>query len=1009
MYLHRILLTAVFVALWVALPATAAEKPSATQQTYSAAYGKTGEQPKVDASEMPRIPFTPLDKALATFQIKKGFRLELAAAEPLVADPIAIAFDENHRMFVVDMIDYSERREENPHLGRIQMLEDSDGDGRFDKATTYVDDLPWPTAVACYGGGIFVAASPDILWFKDTDGDGKADVRKVVFTGFGSGREKLNVQAMLNSFNWGLDNRIHGASGPNGGVITNLVVAGSNPVSCNGRDFSFDPRSFDFATEPGGGQHGFSYDSRGRKYVCSNSDHLQAILFDPREAVANPLYNLPSSRVSIAADGPAAEVFRISPDEPWRILRTHWRVTGKVPGMIEGGGRVSGYFTGATGGTIYRGDAYGEAFLDNAFIGDAGGNLVHRKRILPEGAGLVARRPADEEKVEFLASEDIWFRPVQFANAPDGCLYVCDMYREVIEHPWSLPENIKQHLDLNSGNDRGRIYRIVPETFQQPKPVLLGRLSTPELVAFLGHSNGWHRDTAARLLFERQGPDSVEALNIFVGKSKAPLGRMHALYALAGLKALRVTHLLEALRDSDERVREHAVKLAGAMLAEHAAGSEALQEPLLALAGDPSVAVRFRAAFALGHFKGGRRLLALAEIIRQDPGDPWIQAAVLSSIQEGAASLFLELASEARMLSNGPHFLTQAIQMAGQGNRLDEVSVLLKRLAHAAPDEPVASWMRSLDEGLKRAGSSLDKADAQGKLKSLFERSAQTASDTAATETLRVQAIHVLGIKTYEESGATLSRLLASTEPQAVQLAALQTFARYSHSGIGSEILDRWPAFSPRLRSDALAAMLSRPDRAKALLEAVKSGRVRASDLSSTQAKFLREHTDKAISQLAAMFLEVGKAGPRQAAIEQFRAAIQMRGDVARGQAIYAERCVSCHRAGSLGTALGPDFVTVKNGGPEKLLVNILDPNREVAPQFTAYVVETKDDESHLGLIVNENASSVTVRQAFGVEITVPRSSIKRMLSQGQSIMPEGLETGLTLQGMADLLEFIMR
>ena len=171
-------------------------------------------EPEPDPRDLPRIPPTEPDKALSTFRIKPGFRIELVAAEPLVVDPIAMSFDENGRLYVVEMRDYSERRDE--HLGRIRLLEDTDGDGRFDKSTVFADNLPWPTAVICYGGGVFVGATPDILFCKDTNGDGVADVRDVVFSGFGEGVARLNVQQLFNSLTWGLDNRIHGASGGNG-------------------------------------------------------------------------------------------------------------------------------------------------------------------------------------------------------------------------------------------------------------------------------------------------------------------------------------------------------------------------------------------------------------------------------------------------------------------------------------------------------------------------------------------------------------------------------------------------------------------------------------------------------------------------------------------------------------------------------------------------------------------------------------------------------------------------
>src|ERR1041385_396831 len=385
-----------------------------------------GAEPSVTSNDLPRFPLVEAKDAVNTIQIKKGFHVELAASEPNIASPVAVSFDEAGRMFVVEMIDYSERRDETPHLGRIRLLEDTDGDGVYDTSTVFAENLPWPTAVFCYNGGIFVGATPDILYLKDTNGAGKAETREVVFTGFAEGVKRINVQGMLNSLIWGLDNRIHGATSGNGGVGKSLRHPGTT-VDLHGRDFAIEPRGLVMTAEAGGGQHGLSFDDYGHRFACNNSDHIRLFMYDDRYAARNLLYTMPPCLESIAVDGPAAEVYRVSPEEPWRVIRTKWRVAGLVPGPIEGGGRSAGYFTGATGTTIYRGDAFPAEYLDNAFIGDAGGNLVHRKVLIPDGVGFKAQRGPGEETVEFAASTDTWFRPVQFANTPDGTLYIIEI------------------------------------------------------------------------------------------------------------------------------------------------------------------------------------------------------------------------------------------------------------------------------------------------------------------------------------------------------------------------------------------------------------------------------------------------------------------------------------------------------------------------------------------------------------------------------------------------------
>lgn len=969
-------------------------------------------EPEVDLKELRRFPPIEAAQALDTFSVKPGFRVELVASEPLLRSPIEICFDENGRMFVVEMIDYSELRGVQPHLGRIRLLEDTDGDGRYDQSAVYADNLPWPTGVFWANGGVFVAATPNIYFLKDTNGDNRADVRQTVFSGFGIDyapyeTNRLNVQAMLNSFRWGLDNRIHGVTSPNGGRVSSMLFSNAAPVPLRGRDFTFDPRVLLLQAEAGGGQYGQCFDDRGRRFTCNNSDHIRVFMFEDRYAALNPSFHLPPALVSIAADGPAAEVFRRSPDEPWRVIRTRWRVSGAVPGIIEGGGRASGYFTSATGLGIYRGDAWPADYVGDAFIADCGSNLIHRKKVRDRDVEPVAERPPDELKTEFLTSTDTWFRPVQIVNAPDGALYVIDMYREIIEHPWSLPPALKKHLDLNAGSDRGRIYRIVPEGFKQPKPPRLGQATTEELVRTLEHRNAWHRETAARLLHERQDQTrAVPALEQLLRASPSALGRLHALHVLNGQGALRRDHVMAALADQDERVREHAAALAEKFLADKLSANEPLVQKLARMSEDPALRVRYQLAWTLGYVPVADRLGPLLAVLRRDAADRWIRVAVLNSLPDGAGEMFTRLSQDAGFFvpTSGHEFLGELARLIGAQHRSSDVEAVLDYIVGSTNPATAFPLVRAMGEGAQRARVPLPAA----KLAPVFAKARQLLEDRSASELNRVQAAETLGLTTYDASGAMLAAILTRTEPQALQLAAMSALGKFTDARVGPQLLQVWRSFTPRLRDTALEILLARVDRVASLLQAVEDGQLRRTDLSTIQTRFLTNHRDAKIRARAARLWATPAPGKRQAAVDAMMPALQLAGDAAKGRKHFTERCAACHRLAGEGFLLGPDLTSVRGNGREKLLISIVDPNREVLPQYISYDVETKEEESVFGVIAAESSTSVTVRQAYGKETVVPRTAIAGIRSQGQSLMPEELEAALTPQDMANLLEFVM-
>lgn len=990
-----------------------------TKTTYAKAYGTTKGTVAVDpAKDLPRYPAVEPKDAIATFQVKKGFALEFAAHEPQVRSPIAISFDERGRMFVCEMIDYSEMRDATPHLGRISMLEDKDGDGHYEMSTVYADNLAWPTGLICANGGVFVVATPDIIFFKDNDGDGKSDVRETIYTGFGTGLKIINVQGMANCPQWGLDNRIHvQAGGGNRGKVKCLKRPDLPEMELGGRDFWFDPRTFDFGLEAGGGQFGMSFDDWGRKYVCSNSDHLQFFIYDDRFTNRNPFFTMPPTRRSVAVDGGAAEVFRISPDEPWRIIRTRWRVAGVVKGAVEGGGRVSGYFTGATGTTVYRGDAYGPEFANNTFSGDAGGQLMHRKLIAPDGVSVKGARPSDEKGYEFVASKDTWVRLVNFANAPDGCLYLCDMYREVIEHPWSIPDEIKKHIDLNSGNDRGRIYRLVPSgkaAGWRRANVDLSQASTGELVQHLESANGWHRDTASRVLYERNDKAAVPHLEKLLRTSQSAQGRLHAMGSLDGFNALSDDLLIAALKDPNEHVRAQAVWIL-AVRYDGKTLAPSVWEAIAPLTEDTSPRVRMHLAFLLGGLKlegDAEQNLATAmlKLAGNASGDNYLSSAILAAPPQRARLLLDQVLTSKSETLRG-QFAADLIRVIGSQNDAASNRHVLSMLAEPGLSMPVRRmWIQAFAQGLKRSGATLAKVDTEKQLSKLFSQAAEVVQDASASEDARLESIAFLESATFKTAAPALVSCLGAEQAEVIQEAAARTLSQWTATEATSALLSNWAHYKPRAREAVLASMTARPERVVALLEAMKragASDVKPADLSASQVQAILKIEDKTIAVPARQVLASVIPPSRESVIAKFQPALTTKGDVAKGQLVFMQRCFACHRAGGQGLEVGPDLVTVKTKGRDALLTAILDPHKEVAPQFIAYAVNTKDGQTLSGIITQDEASSVTLKMMGGAQINVPRSNIQGTSSTSQSLMPEGLESGMTVQEMADLLEFI--
>jgi putative heme-binding domain-containing protein len=720
-------------------------------------------------------------------------------------------------------------------------------------------------------------------------------------------------------------------------------------------------------------------------------------------------------------------VYRTSAPEPWRTVRARIRQElGKNanPGEIND----AGYFTAACGITVYRGAAYPPSYHNNLFIAEPAGNLVHRRSLDPQGVTFESRRL--DEKAEVIASSDNFFRPVNLVNAPDGTLHVVDMYREVVEDPKYVPDDLIKtgQINLEGGRELGRIYRLSPPNFRVPKPPRLGKAATTELVAQLENPNSWWRETAQRLLYERQDRSAVEPLRKLVSQSSLPQTRLHALWSLEGLDSLQEEDISVALADRSAGVRQHAVRLAEKEFRRH----PTLLTKVLALAKDPDPMVRFQVAFTLGEAVAPSTEMALrpqlgqpepvaglAQIARKDADDAWIRTAVLSSSVACADHLFETLLQSPAFLpiDGGMILLKELAFTVGSRKQRAEVERVLAAAA-TADSRLQTSVLVALGEGLRQSHSDLmsrffsDASSPGYRFNSLFIHAQQVAQDMEAPIGERQDAIALLGYERFEDVEEPLSWLLKAGQPQEVQSAAVAALARHEQREVPAILLRRWRNLSPAVQGAIADALLARREWIHPFLDAVETQTVSGAMIGAGRRTLLLRHSDQSIRDRATALFGTVPSKARDEVIERYKVTLSLSGDRGRGKQVFERSCVPCHRFGGTGNDIGPNLSAYGQAStfPEKLLISTLDPNREVSPEYVAYNVTLKDGSVLTGIIATQTSNSVTLKQVGreGPGIVILRNNIEEMTSSAVSLMPEGFEESINPEEMANLLAFLL-
>ena len=982
----------------------------------------------------------PPERDLAAFQHDPGTRVELVAAEPLVFQPCAVAWDAEGHLFVVENRGYpTGPAPGEPPMGVIARLDDRDGDGRMDRRRVFADGLTFPNGLTPWNGGFIVTCAPDVLFLKDTDGDGRADVRRVLLTGFAT---NSTTQLRVSHPTLGPDGWIYITSGLTRASKITSPEHPERPAVEVGADARFNPFTLEIEPAGGRGQFGQTFDDAGNRFHCMNRVHIQHPVIAPRYLARNPNFtlgeavqNVPETMVTDLIGGAnqnfAAHLYPIS--DNLTTADSH-----------------AGTFTAACAVHIYRGDALPPEYRGAAFACDPTANLVHRDKLTPVGPTF-ASRMANEGR-EFLASPDNWFRPVFLATGPDGALYVCDMYRKTIEHPDYLPVEVRKRTDFTSGRDLGRLWRVTGSEFKTPnsRRTFLARRSTSELVQALGHPNAWRRETAQRLLLERQEPQALARLakqfkspgeaelkrrgDLLLtegwrglpddSKSGDALLRLHALRTLANLSAVERSGSVslapaEGERGSAPALLDHALRVsllasdpvlrenAWRILTERQWGVTDFPEALFQVfAGDPNPRARFWFALGLNQGPPESRVqnwpAVLTQLAVNDGTNRWMRAAILSGLKPGeqpAQQLAWYLAQRAG--EPAPvEFWSDLGRVLGA-----EAGTVPQFFPTNAPPSP--GFIAALDgvtESLRARGKPA--ALPMELLPRFATEAARLARSPAEPIATRKAAIGFLVNAASAQASAALLPVLVATEPAELQLAAVRSLLGLPGDTAASELLapSRWSALPPNTRGVVLGSLLAQPRHIRVLLAAIAAKQLPENVLSRAQRETLRNHKDDAIRDRAQQLFAAAETGDRMKAYEKARAVLTLPGNPANGHKMFATHCASCHRLDREGHNVGPDLFGIRNQPKETILLHVVHPNYEVLAGFNACTLECNDGRELTGLIIGETPTSVTLRQAQGIEETIPRSGIARLKVGQASLMPEGLEAALSQPELADLL-----
>ncbi|MGD9720806.1 MAG: PVC-type heme-binding CxxCH protein [Pirellulales bacterium] len=951
-------------------------------------------------------------EALQHFKTADGFEVQLFASEPDVRQPVTMTFDERGRMWVVQYLQYPnpagltpvevdrylrtkyDRVPEPPPRGprgadKITILEDTDGDGRADKAKDFVTGLNLASALAIGDDGVYVGQAPYLLFYADRNHDDVPDGDpEVLLTGFGM----EDAHAVVNSLQWGPDGWLYGAQG-------STVTADIRGIGFQQGVWRYHPptQRFELFSEGGGNTWGLDFDRAGQ--VIAGTNWGDAVCL---HQVQGGYYVKGFSK-----HGPL-----------------HNRYTFGYFDHVKHTGHVGGHVT--CGGIVYQGGAFPAAFDGSYIAANLLSNAVYWHTIEPAGSTVTTRFAGT-----LLETDDPWFRPIDCLTGPDGSVFVADWYDERANHV--IPDDTWD-------KSNGRIWKIVQRGTPAAGTLDMRKHTSDQLVDLLAHANAWQRREARRLLKERRDSAVLPRLRTLIDSGGDTPLALEALWAFYTSGGWNEQVALELLDHPSADVRAWTVRLIGDEARDL---SPAVRERLVRLASDdPSRRVASQSACTAKRLPGPAALAIISRQLRTPLVDDaqlplliwWAMEDKAVSDRDAVLTLFTDPAVwQLPLVQNTILERLVARYMAEQNDAGYAACARLLALAPPSPDtslariiaamdkafagprlavvpaplaEPLAKLWReqSTDPTVTRLALRLGNADAY--------RAAQSAvADSDKPQDERLALVAALGQSGDADVVAHLLPLLDKSQPEPLRSAALAALARFDNEVIARELLTELPDFSTELRNRALAALASRGAWAHRLVTAVQAGSVDPKSVSVDQIRQMLAHRDAPLA--AAIEATWGKI--RAATPGEKMAYVPVLGRVLNagpgnreaGHALFTKHCGTCHTLFGEGNKVGPDLTTADRRSREALLLNILDPSGYVRPEFVAQTAVLNDGRVLTGLVMASSASEITLVDAKNQKSTIPRGEIADIQPSTQSLMPERLLEVLPPQEVRDLFAYL--